>query len=248
MVEEATLALSIQPNAVAILDKAVVFGGHTYTMHSQHWYDDGNFGFLVENTAFLLHRSFLARRSSVMADMFGLPQRASSQVTEAMETINDIPFVVLQDKANDFANVLDIIYTDITMAGERSDLDAATLLGIVQFANKYLFDKVKEWGVSQILSSRSLLVVETEELRSSLRDGSYSHPNFCVQVIQFARECSLPQFLPLAFYALATTDWRGKIETNQSFAETVLQYAREWMHRGALPGDELPSRLTPRMD
>lgn len=214
MVEEAAQGSLTEPNSAAILDKVVVFGGRTYTIHSRHWYDDGSFGFLVESTAFLVHRSFLASRSSVMADMFGLPQRPSSQVTEApdsaVETINGIPFVVLQDKCNDFANVLNIIYTDITMAGERRDLDATALMGIVQFANKYLFDKVKEWGVSQILSSHALLVIEDESLRSSLQKGNYSHPKFCVQVIEFARECQLPQFLPLAFYGLATTDWDQK--------------------------------------
>ncbi|KAG8930499.1 hypothetical protein FRC00_001106 [Tulasnella sp. 408] len=211
MVKEVAHGSQPEPNSAAILDKAVVFGGRTYTMHSRHWYDDGNFGFLVERTAFLVHRSFLASRSSVMADMFGLPQRASSQVTDsAVETINGIAFVVLQDKSNDFANVLDIIYTDITMADERRDLDVTALMGIVQFANKYLFDKVKEWGVSQILSSHALLVVEDKTLGSSLQKGDYSHPKFCVQVIQFAREFQLPQFLPLAFYGLATTDWDQK--------------------------------------
>ncbi|KAG8923131.1 hypothetical protein FRC00_006577 [Tulasnella sp. 408] len=200
--------------SAAILDNAVVLDGRTYAMHSQHWYDDGNFGFLVESAAFLLHRSFLARRSPVMADMFGLPQRSPSQSPEApnrpLDTINGIPFVVLHDKAEDFINILDIIYADITMAGEQSDLGATALMGIIRFANKYLFDKVKEWGVSQTISSRSLLVVEHESLRPSLQDGSYSDPEFCVGVIQFARECNLPQFLPLAFYALASTDWSQK--------------------------------------
>ncbi|KAG8897760.1 hypothetical protein FRC00_003828 [Tulasnella sp. 408] len=212
MVEEAAGATQSEPKSSEILDKSVAFGGRTYTMHPRHWYEDGSFGFLLESTAFLLHRSLLARKSSVMADMFGLPQRASSPPeasSHPLETINGVPFIVLQDKANDFANVLDIIYTDITMDDERSDLDAAALMGIVRFANKYLLDKVKEWGVSQILSSQSLLVVEDDELSDSLED-EYSEPEFCVQVIQFARECSLPRFLPLAFYALAMTDWSQK--------------------------------------
>lgn len=199
MVEETSRAPSNELDPAAILDKAVVFGEHTYTMHPRHWYDDGSFGFLVESTAFLLHRSLLARKSSVMADMFGVPQRSSpppEASNHRLETTNGIPFIVLHDRANDFANVLDIIYTDITMNDERSDLDAAALMGIVRFANKYLFDKVKEWGVSQILSSQSLLVVEDDELSFPLRDGDYSQPKFCVQVIQFARECSHSHFTP----------------------------------------------------
>lgn len=35
-------------------------------------------------------------------------------------------------------------------------------------------------------------------------------PEFCVKVTQFSRQCSLPQFLPLAFYALAMKDWSAR--------------------------------------
>ncbi|KAG9043293.1 hypothetical protein FS837_009779 [Tulasnella sp. UAMH 9824] len=254
MVEEATRAPESEPKSAAILDKAVVLGGRTYTMHSRHWNDDGSFGFLVENTAFLLHRSILARKSSVMADMFGLPQRSSSSPgasDHALETINGIPFVVLHDKAEDLTNILDIIYTDISMAGKQSALDVTTLMGIVTFANKYLFDQVKEWALPQISSSRILLVTADASRTSSLQYTRYSNPQFCVRVIQFSREFQLPQFLPLAFYALATTDWslksrkdlhrstilggpvenpRGKIEVDQNPFGGGLQNAGEWMH------------------
>ncbi|KAG9024889.1 hypothetical protein FS837_005155 [Tulasnella sp. UAMH 9824] len=228
MVEEAARAPQSEPNSM--LDKAVVFDGRTYAMHPRHWYEDGSFGFIVESTAFLLHRSLLARKSSVMADMFSLPQSASSPAEASdhlLETINGIPFIVLHDKAEDFSNVLDIIYANIILPDDRSDLGATALMGIIQFANKYLFDKVKEWGVSRILSSHALLVVEHKELRSSLQDGSYSSPKFCVQVIQFARECSLPQFLPLAFYALATVNWDQK-SRDDFFAMDQLSDGDRW--------------------
>ncbi|KIO25660.1 hypothetical protein M407DRAFT_8308 [Tulasnella calospora MUT 4182] len=212
MVEEAARALPQEPNSAAILEKAVVFGGRTYTIHSRHWYDDGSFGFLVESTAFLLHRSLLARKSLVMADMFGLPQRSSSSPgtsDHTPETINGIPFVILHDKADDFTHALDIIYTGVSMTGPI-EIGTTALMGLIQFANKYLFDKVKEWAVSRILSSHLLLVVGDAPCTSSLQDALYYDPKFCVRVILFARECQLPQFLPFAFYALATTDWSQK--------------------------------------
>ncbi|KAG8951691.1 hypothetical protein FRC04_005712 [Tulasnella sp. 424] len=208
---------SLRQSFPSLIDDTVVLDGRTYARHPRHWYDDGSFGFLIEKTAFLPHRSLLAKRSSAMADLFSLPQYPRSEVSEVSDdmdhkpgNISGIPFVVLQDKAEDFANVLDIIYTDITMASEKCHLDLAALMGVIRLSNKYLFDKVKEWGVSQVLSSQLLPVVEDESLRPHLPEGLYSDPRFCVQVVQFSRECHLPQFLPVAFYALATTDWSRK--------------------------------------
>ncbi|KAG8909478.1 hypothetical protein FRC01_006908, partial [Tulasnella sp. 417] len=209
MTEETVNAPPHNPSTAAILDNTEVFGGGTYTKHSQHWYDDGSFGFLVESTAFLLHRTLMARRSSMMADMFGLPQRSASSPEapdHKLETINGIPFVVLHDKAEDFVHVLDIIYTDIS-ASKNSDLGATALMGVIRLAHKYLFDTVKEWALSQILSSNLLPVVGDNPRASFLCGTQYSDPRFCVRIIQFAREIQLPQFLPLAFYALATADW-----------------------------------------
>ncbi|KAG9024890.1 hypothetical protein FS837_005156 [Tulasnella sp. UAMH 9824] len=86
---------------------SVFIKDRSYTRHSKHWYEDGNFGFLVEEIAFLVHRSVLSRRSSFMADLFSLPQRAPSEPDGNLNTVDSslvidgAPYVILRDKAED---------------------------------------------------------------------------------------------------------------------------------------------------
>lgn len=189
----------------------LVIKGQRYWKHDDHWYEDGNMAFLVETTAFRLHGSVLSRRSPVMANLLSLPLPAppySFQKSDNSDVILEgVPLVVLHDKAGDFAHVLDFIYPNSLPAARTEHLDVHDLMGMVRLAGKYLIDDLLEWAVSK-LGKEFLLLPETRAFKEALEDYErYRDPHFCVQIIQFSRECSLPQFLPLAFYALATTDW-----------------------------------------
>lgn len=188
--------------------ETVVINGHLYAKHRQHWYYDGSFGFLVEDTAFLLHGSVLSVKSPVMADLLSLPQPDTSLDDDQSLgdiTFNGIPFVELHDRAMDFGNVLDFIYPKTLPLVRTTHLDADDLMGIVRFAGKYLIDDLKDWAVMEL--SENHLILPHDSSSKYYLDRHYSSPDFCVRVIQFARECSLPGFLPFAFYALATEDW-----------------------------------------
>ncbi|KAG8951697.1 hypothetical protein FRC04_005718 [Tulasnella sp. 424] len=120
---------------------------------------------------------------------------------------------MLRDKAEDFAHVLDFIYPS-TLPGVRTGhLGVHDLMGMVRLAGKYLIQDLAVWAVSK-LGKDFLLRPDHRSVTRVLRDEDrYSSSEFCVQVIKFSRECSLPQFLPLAFYALATKDWDAHPES-----------------------------------
>ncbi|KAG8930498.1 hypothetical protein FRC00_001105 [Tulasnella sp. 408] len=193
-------------------NRSVFVNNRSYTKHLKHWYEDGNFGFLVEEMAYLVHRSVLSRRSSLMADLFSLPQSPPSErhgnvhTVDSSLVVDGVPYVVLHDKAEDFANVLNIIYPDSVPTQSDNGPGVIRILGVVRFSRKYLFDDIKEWGISK-LKSDLVLVPDKDGLTAALREGLYSDPDLCTKVILLSRECDLPQFLPLAFYSLATTDW-----------------------------------------
>lgn len=179
--------------------------------HKDHWYKEGNIAFLAGSEAFRLHESVLSRRSPVIANLLSLPVPAPPSPFEESDNrdviIDGVPFVVLQDNAKDFANVLDFIYPNTLPAARTEHLDVQDLMGMVRLAGKYFIEDLMEWAVSR-LGKAFLLQLENSEFKEALEDWErYLDPHFCVQVFQFSRECSLPQFLPLAFYALATKDW-----------------------------------------
>ncbi|KAG9042823.1 hypothetical protein FS837_010333 [Tulasnella sp. UAMH 9824] len=188
---------------------AILVHGKSYQKHEQHWYDEGNFGFLVGTTAFRLHRSILSRRSSSIADMFRTHQHsfAISETSSPEDTIAGVPFVELPDQPEDFAHVLDFIYPDSLPAARTAHLGVMDLMGVVKFAGKYLIKDLEGWAIST-LGAEHLLPSTKSSPKALLENKSlYADPDFCVEVVRFSRECRLPQFLPLAFYALATAEW-----------------------------------------
>ncbi|KAG8897759.1 hypothetical protein FRC00_003827 [Tulasnella sp. 408] len=200
----------MDPKHPVLWEMKKTFNGRSYFRHDRHWYEDGSFGFLVEGTAFLLHRSLLSRRSSVMEVLFTLPQGTPIDdpdlTNRAIATFNGVSLATLHDKADEFASLMDLVYPATISNKAREDLDAVQLIRVSLLANKYLFQNIKEWATGE-LESKHLLVGEGERPLAGLRDGKYSDLGSCVQVVRFARTCSLPQFLPFVFYALATADW-----------------------------------------
>ncbi|KAG8923583.1 hypothetical protein FRC01_012589 [Tulasnella sp. 417] len=192
-------------------DDPLTINGQLYFKNPRHWYEEGNIAFLAQSTAFRLHGSVLSRRSTVMAKLISLPRPAPafsfSDSKNGETIIGGVPFVVLRDKAEDFEHVLDFIYPNTLPAAQTEHLGVHDLMGMIRLAGKYCIQDLLEWAISK-LGREFLLLPSHRSVAKVLKDEErYSDPMFCVQVIQFSRQCSLPQFLPLAFYALATKDW-----------------------------------------
>lgn len=199
-------------NLGALSENPLTVKGRRYSKHENHWYEEGNIAFLVGKIAFRLHESVLFRRCPGLELHVACLLQPSSpnDFTESDNTeiiIGGLPFYELDDKVEDFAHVLDFIYPSNLPAARTKHLDAHDLMGMVRLAGKYRIQDLLDWAVSK-LGAEFLLRPDHRSVAKPLMDKDrYSNPEFCVQVIQFARECSLPQFLPLAFYALATMDW-----------------------------------------
>lgn len=209
--------------------------GKPYNRHEQHWYEEGNVGVLVGNTAFRLHRSILSRRSSVMSDLLRIPQPVVSipENTNSEDSIIGIPFVELNDRVDDFAHVLDFIYPNSLPAAQTEHLGVKDLMGLVRFTGKYIINDLREWAVLK-LGAEHLLTTENTSFKAALENQAlYADPKFCVEVVRFSRECSLPKFLPLAVYALATAEW-DRIPGNVSCLEQLSAEDRNRIHEGRL--------------
>ncbi|KIO25656.1 hypothetical protein M407DRAFT_236844 [Tulasnella calospora MUT 4182] len=208
--------------------------GKRYRKHEHHWYEEGNFGFLVGDIAFRLHRSILSRRSSVISDMFRTPQPLFPipEISNSGDNVIGVPFMELQDRAEDFAHVLDFIYPNSLPAAQTGHLGVKDLMGTVRFTGKYLIDDLKEWAISaldaRLLPSAKLSLKALRETPSL-----YADSKFCVEIVQFSRECSLPKFLPLAFYALATAEW-DQIPGGVSCLDQLSSQDRARVHEGRL--------------
>ncbi|KIO15676.1 glycoside hydrolase family 55 protein, partial [Tulasnella calospora MUT 4182] len=212
--------------------------GKRYKKHERHWYEEGNFGFLVGDIAFRLHRSILSRRSSVISDLFSTPQPLFPipELPSSGDNLIGVPFMELEDRAEDFAHILDFIYPNSLPVVQTRHLGVKNLMGIVRFTRKYLINDLKEWAISTLDShllphaSRG----QSSPLKALLDKPSlYADPKFCIDIVHFSGECSLPKFLPLAFYALATAEW-DQILGGASCLDQLSAQDRTRVHEGRL--------------
>ncbi|KIO18638.1 hypothetical protein M407DRAFT_225198 [Tulasnella calospora MUT 4182] len=183
--------------------ETVTIGETDYRRHATHYYEDGNFIFIVETTAFRLFQGILTRRSAVMKDMLGLPQpKQSDSMDEGNPqqlTLDGIPAVELQDDASEFALLLDFMFPRTCLS--YPTVDWSRLLSLVQIAQKYGVD-----DVCTLASKRLAKILPT--VSGGGQDLSvYKDPLTAVEVIESCRLSGLPAFLPLAFYSLSTMEW-----------------------------------------
>ena len=73
--------------------------------HTEFWYSDGSIILAVEDTAFRVHQSILAKHSDVFADMFTLPLPA-----DGVEKLDGCPVVRLTDSLSDFIDVMKALF------------------------------------------------------------------------------------------------------------------------------------------
>lgn len=73
----------------------------------EFWFPDGNIVLIARTVEFRVYRGILANHSTVFADMFTLPQPASSStLLEHARQAEECPFVVLDDSPEDLRHVL----------------------------------------------------------------------------------------------------------------------------------------------
>ncbi|KAG8899121.1 hypothetical protein FRB99_006911 [Tulasnella sp. 403] len=183
------------------------------TKHPIHYYEDGTIAFRAENTIFKVYKNILVRRSSVIRDMLSVPQPPSpttttmdssddptpSRRTSSQDTFEGVPLITLHDTASDFASALDLIYPQSMTTAPPS---LHTLTGLIRICNKYIIDDIRTWAIAQL---ESVLPLSADNIAKL--DVYATSPVVPARVIALARECDLPQFLPLAFYALSTVAW-----------------------------------------
>ncbi|KAG9018128.1 hypothetical protein FRB90_012149 [Tulasnella sp. 427] len=192
----------------------VTIGGKQYCKNPIHWYEDGSVGFLVETIAFRVHGGILSRKSQVMHNLLN-PLRSSSgthsQLSERSIIFDGVPFIRLHDKAIDFAHVLTLfMYNHYPPKSRGPNLNEKSVMGIIRFATKYMMDDARFWAVSRLAADYPMRIQDLHSRPFSVHyitntQGAQDY----IDIIKFARECSLPEYLPLAFYALATWDGAG---------------------------------------
>lgn len=195
------------PRPLSNRSETLAIDGNTLYKHPIHYYDDGNLIFIVEDEVYRVHRSILTRRSSVMKDMITVGNPSGKETPSGIPpqrhqtSFDGVPVVVLNDGIDDFALMLDFIYPPQISLSINPLLPLTKCMDMIRLADKYEVSDLRNWAVAQ-LEAKLPTSADTLQLLST-----YNDPVVGAQVIALCNQTLIPQFLPLAFYTLATTEW-----------------------------------------
>jgi len=190
--------------------------GQELHRHADLWLKDGSVICQAERTLFRVHVSQLSRHSALFRDIFTLPQPSrprsrslSSFDSVVLEECENLPTVLLQDKADDVANFLAALY-DGPNFGNNDQEDFRVVSGILRLSTKYIVDSLRSKALAHLcIAWPSTLkgwdaredVARSYEMATSASAGHfYPSP---IAVINLAREINAPCLLPAAFYDLS---------------------------------------------
>lgn len=179
--------------------------------HDVHYYRDGNIVFAVENQVFRVYRDILTRRSSVMRDMFEVGSEGPQDAA-----YDGVPAVVLHDRARDFALLLNFIYPVEQTVFSLSAVPMTTCIDISLIADKYGVEDLRTWAVAR-LESELPKNADTLAKLAVYRDIAVA-----VRVVEMLSHQDLgSEFLPYAYYALATSKAFDDVSTYSSTIGTL---------------------------
>lgn len=176
------------------------------------WLPDGNVILQAESMMFKVHRSVLSRHSSVFADMFAMPQPAT--------TIQDgEPVVPLQNSALDIETMLETMYGHrcahsvgwVIYAGSSrrgsSNLHSSRVpfswaASIIRMGRKYMIDEFLRLGMDRINYECPSTLEEFRTQRQSFTqfDG---YRGLDIDIVNFLEEMGPDYRNPIAYYMVA---------------------------------------------
>jgi len=112
--------------------------------HERFYFEDGSVIFLVENTLYRIHKSFLTRDSVVFSELFALPCPPDQQPEGITD---DKPIELKGQNREDFECFLSFYYpSDLIFKPPTPE----EILSFLRFADKWQFDSQKRKGIQRL--------------------------------------------------------------------------------------------------
>ncbi|KAJ3513920.1 hypothetical protein NLJ89_g2689 [Agrocybe chaxingu] len=162
------------------------------------WLDDGNIILQAENTQFRVHKSMLARQSTIFKDMFSIPQP-----TKPLDpVIEGCPVVALSDKTSDVECMLSIFYDNNNVVDLENALPIDQLSAILSMGKKYEITYLRDRALKRL---RRCFPVTLKEWDDSFGDANGPSISFepmvdtIESVISLAHMHDISSILPGAY-------------------------------------------------
>lgn len=172
-----------------------------FVKHHTHYYSDGSFIFIFENTIlFRIYQDVLTRRSDFFANLFNFGSTSSDQLY-----IDGVPAIhIPDDTAEAFGHLMDMIIPGPVNSREEP-IDFKVIADIYRLSDKYGVEDVREMTRNTFVRA----LFHTEPHITRIRKGRFN-PAEHAQVIKFILGMpghDLEVYLPLSMYIIAMYKW-----------------------------------------
>ncbi|KAM5531292.1 hypothetical protein V8D89_015047 [Ganoderma adspersum] len=162
------------------------------------WLSDGSIvTAAVDNVAFRVHKSILARRSEIFNDLFSLPNADEATA----ETMEGCPVVRVSDSSIDIRHLLRVLCCGKNYYYDGDALIAVpfeALASLVRMAHKYAVPDILDHALSRLKKyyTNDLVAWQNSDARARYVAAKDRH---ALMVIKLARLTNTPSLLPTAF-------------------------------------------------
>ncbi|KAA1475941.1 hypothetical protein DENSPDRAFT_826677 [Dentipellis sp. KUC8613] len=194
-----------------------------YQQHEDLYYPDGNIALVAQwedpesyvyHVVFRVHKSVLAKSSSVFEDMFSLPASKSTEMYDG------VPLVRMTDTGKEIEGLLQYLYSKPLLSLKPYDPNTPLRVRpLLRMADKFQIDALREHIVAQLVSDWPGSLRQWDKLESEIQarekaaesdifydtddpdiDDQYPEP---AAAIRLARDFDIPEILSPAFYHLS---------------------------------------------
>ncbi|KAG8992219.1 hypothetical protein FRB94_014662 [Tulasnella sp. JGI-2019a] len=179
---------------------------------SEFYFEDGNIILAPgcgrsDACLFRILMSQLAKQSEVFSDMAKIPPPNENDSSSGSELIECCPVIRMDDDPQELRNTFHLLW-DVP----SEIYDAATVLGVLRVASKYVMPKARAWAIRQL---EILFPPSPEELFYKSHFEQYQKGQTAVELVLASHQCDTPAFFPYAYFALVTVDWSNRERLDQ---------------------------------
>ncbi|KAG8877768.1 hypothetical protein FRB97_003140, partial [Tulasnella sp. 331] len=175
---------------------------------SDFYFPDGNIILAVgcgrhDECLFRVLKSQLAKSSEFFRDMFSLPQPDGA----GSEMLDDCCVLRLDDETASIRNTFRLLW-DIPPYHPTFD----ALLGMLRVSQKYIMSAVNAWSLFQL---KIIFPSEAAQLFAPNHFSRWRRGQNAVKLILASGRHNASEFLPYAYFALATSNWATRIDATK---------------------------------
>lgn len=161
-------------------------------IQSDIWFDDGSVILQAESTQFRVHRTMLARHSSVFRDIFHGPQPHDESLIEGC------PIIPLSDSAEDIRLALIALYDGGGYHSRRA-LRFPVVAAMLRIGKKYKLNHLHDEAITR-LQSEFPSTLENWEVMSPEYTHIVLQKGILFDIVNLATECGVWSIFPAAYY------------------------------------------------